>query len=812
MITEAESGLSHTQYMALKSLKENQSFKVVASRYNLDFGASAFYTSPNTVDNDSTDWDACVVDNYLFRVIGSGTMERLALDAGTWSTQAAFVAPSGLNPTCPYTMVGNAGVLHVFASTATGIQENTTSDYGITYSGWNLIYSFATSTAFYTPNRCVGGAALASSTDVSFGATAHQASNAFDEAMGTAWAAVGGVVAATLRYDFNATTTPTPIITHYALNFCNFKTWTFQGSPDGSAWTTIQTVTNDTGTQIGWREYTVTNTTAYRYYRFNVTACNAATAAVSVVIMQESTAEQSIMWVSAPSYDRIHFLFGDPANRLYNLRVLSYSGSWAMAASDIWLTKKPNTMDAETNGTSDWIVMDTEVPGRVLEIADKTTGTKKKLYSMGGLISFEYKNADWADHVEVDVVDTLSAFKYRKNVKCSAINGKMYLTCYSSSGTEAYPFTSDRIYTTKDGRNYSNGNLFAPDVLTGISGCILLAYGDYVYAVERQKVWQSYSTLYTGTVAADIQVDITDYIDSYSTVRDPMFQFNMRLHNATGWLDNHSFIKGTNVLVFQHYVGGVLSGVEYTYLDAISRIDEFKKDERPGEYMVSVSGRDFLSFMSDYVTSEGSVIKESTLYGLDTFADKTGTQYGGLSHLATIDGEINTSSTLNAIVMNSTDNLDRAATGFSTFSDDMWNGSIDTSFTFSGYTAPFVAAAGLAFKSKDKTILCSMVYRRQADSLVMTLGPSQEVVTATSIGWQSRCLTDYCFIRLWMHYGKLRGYVSNDGITWTLKLTVYFDMRYAQVVGAPYIRDINDFSVIERGFVGVIATIPHTGA
>ena len=58
------------------------------------------------------------------------------------------------------------------------------------------------------------------------------------------------------------------------------KTWTFQGSNDGTNWATLDTRTNETSWTIpttsnyheAWNEYSFTNSTAYRYYRINVTA------------------------------------------------------------------------------------------------------------------------------------------------------------------------------------------------------------------------------------------------------------------------------------------------------------------------------------------------------------------------------------------------------------------------------------------------------------------------------------------------------------------------------------------------------------
>ena len=51
--------------------------------------------------------------------------------------------------------------------------------------------------------------------------------------------------------------------------------WTFQGSNDGLTWTTLDTQTNQADTVNGdTKGYAIANTTAYAYYRLNVTASN----------------------------------------------------------------------------------------------------------------------------------------------------------------------------------------------------------------------------------------------------------------------------------------------------------------------------------------------------------------------------------------------------------------------------------------------------------------------------------------------------------------------------------------------------------
>lgn len=71
----------------------------------------------------------------------------------------------------------------------------------------------------------------------------------------------------------------TAIVTQYTITSANDvsdrdpKSWTLQGSNNGSSWTTLNTQTNQTFTgRLQTRTFTFTNTTSYLYYRLNITA------------------------------------------------------------------------------------------------------------------------------------------------------------------------------------------------------------------------------------------------------------------------------------------------------------------------------------------------------------------------------------------------------------------------------------------------------------------------------------------------------------------------------------------------------------
>ena len=110
------------------------------------------------------------------------------------------------------------------------------------------------------------------------GATAEGSDKAFDRNAGSKWLG-GSNGVGWLQYDFGAGNEKT--ITRYDIISANDvpqrdpKDWQFQGSNDGTNWTTLDT---QAGQIFPYRffpkSYAFANTTAYRYHRLNITANN----------------------------------------------------------------------------------------------------------------------------------------------------------------------------------------------------------------------------------------------------------------------------------------------------------------------------------------------------------------------------------------------------------------------------------------------------------------------------------------------------------------------------------------------------------
>ncbi|MHC4620559.1 MAG: ubiquitin-activating E1 FCCH domain-containing protein [Planctomycetota bacterium] len=128
----------------------------------------------------------------------------------------------------------------------------------------------------YTSDVCSGGTATADSET-----TGGEATKAFDDNTVTFWETTTAFPH-WLQYDFGAGVTKK--ITKYTLQACYaepgrmVKDWTFLASNTGvfgGEEVTLDTQTNQTGwTASEKRSYTFANTTAYRYYRINITAGN----------------------------------------------------------------------------------------------------------------------------------------------------------------------------------------------------------------------------------------------------------------------------------------------------------------------------------------------------------------------------------------------------------------------------------------------------------------------------------------------------------------------------------------------------------
>lgn len=805
MITQAESGLGSSQYNEVKALKVDPAYKVIAKQMNPTW----------------SQWTSSVVGGFSCAKIIGTTMYVwsnslvFAIDMTTGTptdvTPSTSIPLQTIVPNGPkLTLITQSGSTVILAACYDGIYENTL---GV-FSSWFPLYVVA-SQAFYSGNVARNGVADASSF-YSSGTSSYPPSNAFDgAALGIQWATPIGTTTGWLRYDFGSY--PRTIIKYSVtagVGTSDPRDWTFEGSNNGSSWTTLDTRTAQTGWTVT-RNFTFSNTTAYRYYRINISANNGATQMqFGELAMFELGNDQSIMMIAGVE-DRCHFIYADAATRTFNLRMTKWFDGTA-TSSDIWLTDRPKNIEVTTDGTFDYVLIETEYPGKTTTVLEGTALKSKRLRARG-LLCFKYNISEkkWSPHSIVDSVEDYDpTYNYVKNPRISYVNNTLFATALVGSGTAANAVSSYRMYQSKDGIDWSlpTALYFGANQLTG--GALLLTDSNYVYAVEGSYVWRSPITDIFGTTNSSIQADITSYVSRLSINQGDITQVPMTLDNSTGWLDAHAFINDANWVKFDIYLGAYISDntkqlypITSVYMDSFERNEEVNGDEV--RYTVDVSCRDNLSWMTDITAAEDQRLVDVYDIGADNFANTTKDVYGGLGHFATMVGEFNTINGALSIPMRNQANL---SYGRSTLIDSMWNGSVQVGMFFSGMTA---SQAGIIFRGQSTNTAHRFwfwYYNQTDDKLHLAYhdnsassGVSAQVdVYVSAIKSWSGITSGYKHLRVEMFYGNAYLYYSSDNITWTLETTYKMDVSLKQIPDAVnYDSTILAYDYMEAGYVGV---------
>jgi hypothetical protein len=170
-------------------------------------------------------------------------------------------------------------------STATTSYVDTTAAAGTTYyyvaQAANSAGTSGNSPQFYgsrLPAAMVNLAFSGTATD-SAHITGQEGIYAFDGNPGSKWFNNNAATTGWVQYDFGANNAQA--VKRYTITSGNDvpgrdpKNWQFQGSQDGSTWTTLDTQSGQTfADRFQQNTYDIGNTTAYRYYRLNITLNN----------------------------------------------------------------------------------------------------------------------------------------------------------------------------------------------------------------------------------------------------------------------------------------------------------------------------------------------------------------------------------------------------------------------------------------------------------------------------------------------------------------------------------------------------------
>lgn len=523
----------------------------------------------------------------------------------------------------------------------------------------------------------------------------------------------------------------------------------------------------------------------------------------------------NVRYIAASSSTLVHYIVYDSTQKLWNFRVAKYSGSWAATSSDIYWQYPIRGLTAARVGSTDVLVFSGQAPGNLTsEYIDGDA--VKTTVPASGVFAFTYKKLTWSDHFVVDVVDEERSWKYRRAVQLSTIGDTLFLTCYSSSGTQSYPYRNYRLYTSKDGKHWSRGQYIK---LNGAStyGLKLLRLNQHIYALERNSAHISLSTLFTGDPHSSTILDLTTYIRSdVQVTKRGMGQTRFSLSNNTGWIAS-SILNGQNTVVLK-VEGGYRYDDEDLYVPlGLFEVDSVERTEDLPDYTVEVTGRDYLARMADKSQSEEYFQWEPHFGGGDAYKDYTGTDKGGLGNTAVMSGSWSTPNDDLVLV-----SKNKEGVALSTLLSDQWNGVQQHSFTL--VNASNNEYAGVIVRGQDKDNFVSSLYDQASDTLKIverTGGSDTTLWTSSSMSWAASPSTRR-WLRVQFRYARVQLWTSNDGITWTHRASILMDGQVDTTYDA-FGYPLSTVQKIYRGLVGVIGkgysdedtfdyTIPTYGA
>lgn len=806
-IKARETSLTREEYNAILSGQYPTTYKVVAHRYNLDFDTHGESSASAT---GGADFTVLKLDANTVLKIADTTMEKLDVPTNTWTPVASFSAPpSPLETRMAMTYDGTK--IRVYCPTMGGLKVTESTDSGATWSSWTDFYNPAGSTSNFTYSSNL----LLSVVN----AAATTSALVYDGNLSTYWEAP------TTLPTFNIGFSSAQYVTAYAITAPTDaallprmpRSWTFTGP------TSLKQIVITEPWKTGERRVfylaspamgTTTTESGSLWRLADISSFSGEPPIIPEleVFRTEATSAPVIVHVAAPTPERVHVVFKDNTKQIYNLQVLIHANStWTTSVSPVyWPFDLEDFCAVEISEGKDMLVATSHVAGATTVVRKDDESVREFLVS-GGIIGFIYQNGDWSEHVDIDVVDSMSDFRWRESVHLTNINGRLYLTCYAGDGTDNFPFAYYRCYKSDDGQLWSLGDFLPlPDEVDG-NGAALVLTGDDLYAFEKKKVFKSAATLYIDHENPVLQQDITQYIHGYSLSHSRALQASIELSNADNSFNNHPVLNENNVILLYHYSGIYWEGSQVLILIAITEVDklDFEAAYAGGNLLtggkVKISSRDKFAWLSDKAASEQAQYRKSQLQGGDNYQDYTDTAYGGLTHSVQQKGSWRTR---DSWLIN--DSANAEAIVFSSFDTAIMNGGIITGFALAAHNAN--TYAGVCLRAYDTKNMLYAVYKGATQKIHLyerRNGVDTELASASVAGWTTIGVVRYIYVD--MRYATIKIYISSDtsatqrngGRTWQLLLTHNLNMsRY--LYDGTYTRSISTMPLL-RGYVGVIS-------
>lgn len=342
----------------------------------------------------------------------------------------------------------------------------------------------------------------------------------------------------------------------------------------------------------------------------------------------------------------------------------------------------------------------------------------------GGLVSFvihppnEGRPIQVSRTYPVDVYDRGLTFQNRATSRLSSTSSvfnptnnrdTIWLTSAGSDGDvinindQAYYYDAVFYYSSRDGVHWSQ-NKIIPNSQIDFNHLptVLLKVGTFLYMVCVSRIWRSKGCYEFYNPHADLTLDISRRIQSYSSSIADARQSNIVLDNTDNKLWQ-SFLGQPGVFTVIAKIG--LEGHAKVQVST-EEVDSIQPHQERPQEQVRITCRDRTSWITDRIQSAQAEYWDSQVAGLDQFRNVNGANDTGLAHSDVVKGSFTTS--IKPFTLSLQDNYQEGIS-FNTFKSNIVDGREMTIFTLPNPTGHGGSSAsdsptyaGLVFRAQDK--------------------------------------------------------------------------------------------------------------
>ncbi len=487
--------------------------------------------------------------------------------------------------------------------------------------------------------------------------------------------------------------------------------------------------------------------------------------------------------IAAVSPDKVYLSYLNASNN-HVLASIETGSPWTIRQSGIYWPFPFNSFDAVSLSDRDVIAFSGDLPPLW---GTRAIGTQVSSYfsRVQGIIYFTVRNNRWSDYRTFDVIDRDVYGYSRSKMRLSVGNGYAFMSYDRHMIFRKYNDDGSLLRTSSPLRNApvvsrsANGIdwEFPEQVMLPTAPLVVLPTATKLFAVHSTGLYSSNGCVWSGHSSPRSQTLTTRTLDIRSQSGD-VRNSGIELANPYRPVQNSvpaQVLNGTlidsklrlQMELYLGYFGAVMAGdpptPEKVSLPVLVSTEDVVKRVRSWQgprSIMQLQSTDVLGRLAR-IRSDYAAEWPSQVVSRDPFTDATGTGYGGMKHMAPLEGQWKAANGILDLVSSMHRSLAE-----SILISDTFNGSAQVSFKLTD--ANRKEYGGLAFRLLDKDNYFYVFYDIESDTIQLCRnmsGPDTVYATSGSMNW--RTAEVWRWLRVQLRYSIVHVYTSADGVTWT---------------------------------------------